>query len=310
MSEGQALRGFDKLNELASIIEVTDEKDRLHRIADRHLAALKEGKTSLIIAPVHAEGRGVAEVVRARMREEGIISGEDYQVGLLAGIALGKAQKKDPIHYQPGRIVEITGKVAGFRIGDQCEVKRSSQEGIVVVRNGSEQVLPLDKSDKFELYERGTIDVAAGDQLRASCNFAVNGRRIVNNELVRVVTVNDESLVIRREKGNEEVAIGLNKLLHLDQGITVTSIASQSKTVDQVIGSAPVRTFSQVNQKQFYVDMSRAREAGYMFTDCTEALREEVARPGDRLSPIEMAIEMERAQTLLREPEREIGCAR
>ena len=43
--------------------------------------------------------------------------------------------------------------------------------------------------------------------------------------------------------------------LHLDQGIAVTSHASQAKTVDQVIASVPVRAFSQANQAQFYVSM-------------------------------------------------------
>jgi len=310
LSEGQALRGFDKLNELGAIIELTDEKERLSQIADKHLAALKEGKTSLIIAPIHAEGRAVANVVRQRMREEGLIHGEDYQVGVLADIGLGKAQKKDPIQYASGRIVEVTGKIGGFKIGEQWEVKRSAQDGILVVRNGTERILPLEKSDKFELYERRAIEVAAGDQLRASCNSAVNGQRIINNELVTVKAVNNESLVVRRERGSEEVSIPLTKFLHFDQGITVTSIASQSKTVDQMIGSAPVRTFSQVNQKQFYVDMSRAREAGCMFTDCAEALREEIARPGDRLSAIEIAVEMEREQTETIAQERSVECER
>ena len=61
--------------------------------------------------------------------------------------------------------------------------------------------------------------------------------------------------------------------LHLDQGIAVTSHASQAKTVDQVIASVPVRAFSQANEAQFYVTMSRARW---------------VARPSQRLSAWEL----------------------
>jgi ATP-dependent exoDNAse (exonuclease V) alpha subunit len=40
-------------------------------------------------------------------------------------------------------------------------------------------------------------------------------------------------------------------LWHLDQGFAVTSHASQGKTVDQVIVSAPVIAFSQVNTAQW-----------------------------------------------------------
>jgi hypothetical protein len=76
--------------------------------------------------------------------------------------------------------------------------------------------------------------------------------------------------------------------LHLDQGIAVTSHASQAKTVDQVIASVPVRSFSQANEAQFYVTMSRARWGMHVFTDSKVALRDAVARPSQRLSAWEL----------------------
>ena len=66
--------------------------------------------------------------------------------------------------------------------------------------------------------------------------------------------------------------------MHLDQGIAVTSHASQGKTVDQVIASVPVNSFAQANEAQFYVSMSRARQAMHVFTDSKAALREAVMR--------------------------------
>ena len=76
--------------------------------------------------------------------------------------------------------------------------------------------------------------------------------------------------------------------LHLDQGIAVTSHASQAKTVDQVIVSVPVRAFSQANEAQFYVSMSRARFAMHVFTDSKVALRDAVTLPSKRLSSWEL----------------------
>ena len=67
----------------------------------------------------------------------------------------------------------------------------------------------------------------------------------------------------------------------------VTSHASQGKTVDQVIVSVPVSAFSQANQAQFYVSMSRARASMHLFTDSKAALKEAVMRPSERLSPYE-----------------------
>jgi len=78
-------------------------------------------------------------------------------------------------------------------------------------------------------------------------------------------------------------------MFHVDQGLVVTSHASQGKTVDQVIASVPVGAFSQTNEAQFYVSMSRARQAMHLFTDSKVALREAVCRPSERLSPYELS---------------------
>src|ERR1700734_1847134 len=86
---------------------------------------------------------------------------------------------------------------------------------------------------------------------------------------------------------DDRVIIG-EQSIHLDQGIAVTSHASQGKTVDQVIVSVPVAAFSQTNEAQFYVSMSRARHAMHLYTDSKAALKEAVMRPSERLSPFEL----------------------
>jgi hypothetical protein len=49
-----------------------------------------------------------------------------------------------------------------------------------------------------------------------------------------------------------------------------------------------VESFSQANEAQFYVSMSRARKAMHLFTDSKVALREAVTRKSARLSPWEL----------------------
>jgi hypothetical protein len=80
----------------------------------------------------------------------------------------------------------------------------------------------------------------------------------------------------------------LGAALHLDQGIAVTSHASQAKTVDQVIASVPVGSFSQTNEAQLYVSMSRAKWAMPVFTDSKVAPRDAATRPSKRLSSSEL----------------------
>ena len=66
-------------------------------------------------------------------------------------------------------------------------------------------------------------------------------------------------------------------------------------------------SFSQVNEAQFYVTMSRARQAMHLFTDCKPALREAVCRPSERLSAVEVLGEekhLEISEEMLREAQR------
>ena len=95
-------------------------------------------------------------------------------------------------------------------------------------------------------------------------------------------------MVVRRGNGKEAV-ISRRDLVHVDQGVTVTSYSSQSKGPDQMLCSAPVRAFGAVDRKQFYVTMSRARRSMHLYTDSIDGLIEAVCRTGERLSAVELA---------------------
>jgi hypothetical protein len=122
--------------------------------------------------------------------------------------------------------------------------------------------LPLDQAQKFSVFERQQMPLSIGDQVRFTKNVKHRMQRFPNNELRTVVGIDEAKIIF--DKG-EIVCNGA--ALHIDQGITVTSHASQAKTVDRVIVSVPVRSFSQANEAQFYVSMSRARWAMHVFTD-------------------------------------------
>ena len=124
-----------------------------------------------------------------------------------------------------------------------------------------------------------------GDQIRITKNFQNGGKKFRNNELHTVTALSDGKLSM----GESEIV--LKGAVHIDQGIAITSHAAQGKTVDQVIVSVPIDSFSQANEAQFYVSMSRAREAMYLFTDSKAALREALTRPSSRLSPLELILD-------------------
>jgi len=65
LSQGRPEAGFDKLDNFGAIHEFEDKDERLAAIARTLLATRKEGKSSLIVAPTHAECRAIADLTTA-----------------------------------------------------------------------------------------------------------------------------------------------------------------------------------------------------------------------------------------------------
>jgi hypothetical protein len=293
LSKGRTGEGFDKLDKFGAVQEIPDDPGRLAAIAEKQIEALKAQRSSLIIAPTHGECRAIAGTVRKAMQEKGLLSDSEHSVTRLQRLNLTDSQKRDAITYEPGQIVEFHRMAKGvvrsgvqqkrFRSGEQWEVLRREEGAVIVGKNGVEKQLPFDQTGKFSVFEREKITLAVGDRIRFTKNVNHRGQKFLNNELRTVVSIDDDKIIF--DKGE---IVHTGAALHLDQGIAVTSHASQAKTVDQVIVSVPVRAFSQANEAQFYVSMSRARLAMHVFTDSKLALREAVTRPSKRLSSWEL----------------------
>jgi len=79
----------------------------LHRVAKLGLARITElylegpalKKSSLIVAPTHAEARTIAAGVRAAMKKNGLLAKEDHVFSRLEGIDLTESQRRDPIGF-------------------------------------------------------------------------------------------------------------------------------------------------------------------------------------------------------------------
>jgi hypothetical protein len=52
----------------------------------------------------------------------------------------------------------------------------------------------------------------------------------------------------------------------------------------QVVAIAPLNSFAEMHAKTFYVLASRATHRAVFFTDCKEAFKEAVLRPGERVA--------------------------
>ena len=285
LAKGKTLEGFDKLDRYGAIIEIENQAARLDAICQKHLEAARNKKSSLIVAPTHAECRQIATAVRQALKKEGILSEAEQAVTRLERLNLTAAQRQDAVNYEPGNVIEFHQRaVGGFKSGEQWQVvERSSASEFVLEKKGQKRFFSLSKPGSFNVFQPESMALSAGDRVRITKNFKSQGKTFRNNELHTVTAIEDGKITL------DNTEIIPRGGLHIDQGFVVTSHAAQGKTVDQVIVSVPVQAFSQANEAQFYVSMSRGREAMHLFTDSKIALREAVTKPSSRLLPLELS---------------------
>ena len=94
-----------------------------------------------------------------------------------------------------------------------------------------------------------------------------------NNDIAQVREVTDTELVLH--DGRRMRRDGAR----IDQGVCITSHASQCRTVDQVVVLP-----DGADAKGWYVSLSRAREAMHVYTRDKAELRQSVMQPGERKS--------------------------
>jgi ATP-dependent exoDNAse (exonuclease V) alpha subunit len=132
----------------------------------------------------------------------------------------------------------------------------------------------------FDVGEKRKLKIAAGDRLLLQAN--ASRKRFINGELVEVLAIQGDSVVLA---DGRVIPQNYRTFTH---GYAVTSHAAQGKTVDEVLVVASSRSLPAINQQQFYVSISRGRDACRVFTDDAEMFRSHVTRSSARLAAVEV----------------------
>jgi hypothetical protein len=274
LKAGRLQAGWEKLEHHGVIKEVTDGEALRERAVEQHLKALRAGKTSLMISPRHEEARKVASVVRRRLKAEGALGLENYPVMVLCRMDLGPKSCRDLLHYVPGRVVGFHTRAAGgFKPGEKWTVRRTNCETVTLERNGQVRQFKPSAKGKWDVLVPSTIKVSVADQIRVMAGFREGKNVFKNNDVAQVREVTDSELVLH--DGRRMRRDGAR----IDQGVCITSHASQCRTVEQVVVLP-----DGADAKGWYVSLSRAREAMHVYTRDKAELRQSVMQSGERKS--------------------------
>jgi ATP-dependent exoDNAse (exonuclease V) alpha subunit len=271
---------FAQLERMGAVTEFSG--DQLHgEAAQSYVKALKQNQSVLLVAPTWNEIEALTEKVRAALKTSGRLAGEEKEFQVFDSLSWTEAQKRDARQYLPGLAIRFHRQKTGFAKDETVAVVAVENDALKVQReDGSERIFPLGQDAAlFDVGEKRKLKVVAGDKLLLQSNWR---KRFVNGELVEVRAIQGDSVVLADGRVIPE---SYRTFTH---GYAVTSHAAQGKTVDEVLIVASSRSLPAVHQEQFYVSISRGRNACRVFTDDAEMLRSHVTRSSARLAAVEV----------------------
>jgi ATP-dependent exoDNAse (exonuclease V) alpha subunit len=147
------------------------------------------------------------------------------------------------------------------------------------------ETLPLQHPERFSVFRKGTVRLAAGDLVRPTAGGKTkDGRRLENGQTYAVAgftkggdVVLDNGWVVGKEFGT------------WNHGYLSTSHGSQGRTVQRVLVVQSALSAPATSDTQAYVSVSRGKQRALVLTDSKAALLDAVAREDRRTSATEFA---------------------
>jgi conjugative relaxase-like TrwC/TraI family protein len=289
LATGRTVEGFDQLDRLGSVRELSDDQ-RYQNLATDYRDALQRGKKCLIIAPTHAEGRQVTETVRDELRHAGLLEVRELGFTRLQNRQWTEAERRDAVRYQVGDVVQFVKPAPGFCRGDRCPVSAVEQNSVLVEHRGEVVALPLSSAAAFQVYAAEPLGVSVGERIRITQNGQTrDGKHRLNNGAQYQV----QSMTPRGDLKLSNGWIVAREFGHIDHGYCVTSHGSQGATVDCAFVAQSSASGPASSQEQFYVSCSRAKERVTIYTDNKQDLRDAIQHSTRRLSATELLAEPE-----------------
>jgi hypothetical protein len=239
-----------------------------------------------MICPRHEEARKVAAIVRQQLKAEGAIGAADHAVTVLRRMDLGSESHRDLLHYAPGRVVGFhTRTSGGFKPGERWTVRETNCKTVTLEREGKVRQFNPSAKGKWDVLAPSTMQVSVGDQVRVTAGFREGKNVFKNNDIAELRQITDTELVLHDGRRMRKDGA------RIDQGICITSHASQCRTVDQVVVLP-----DGADAKSWYVSLSRARDSMHVYTRDKAALRQSVMYPGERKSVWELIQALRRTE--------------
>lgn len=238
-----------------------------------------ERTKSIILEPSREGRRSTNKLVRDALKREGALS-EEIQTNQLSPVDTTEAERRVVTSYQNGQIVRFARsfKREGIKQGLYYEVVGRESHDILLKKFGSnEQSEPIRFSPEryaaknIQLFNLTKSGLAVGEKIVWRDNDKTSGR--LNNDTAIVEKIESTNVTFRLSNGKlSEFDMSTMANSHWDYGYAMTVHAAQGKTAQNVFVHAEANRDTLLNTEQFYVQISRAKDRVYLYTNSKEGL--------------------------------------
>ena len=274
---------IDLLLEQKRIAEIPDTTERFQRIAAEYLNAYEAKLNCLVVSPANDERRALNEAIRSTLVAHKYVATLGQQHQILIPRDMTPQQLQDARSYHEGDIVY-------FRRGSQPQAipKRAYltvaavKDDALTLRAENGRVVEFDPTrwKGLSVYTSETRTIAVGD--RVEWREPDNKRRIANHEYATIRKLDAKNIEVQFDKGRR-VSMPISDARKIDLGYASTSHASQGSTVQRVVMHVDsTRHVDLVNNRQWYVGVSRPELDARVYTDSVQGMRRAVARTQEK----------------------------
>ena len=284
------------------------EQDRSKSMVDEYLDLSKEDREKTLVIDPSRDGRAALnEQIREGLKEEGTLDREEMKITALEKKDMTEAEQKNFNSYDEGDVVRFSKdrKSDGIEAGKEYEVtghdKDKERVELKDRETGEEASFAPNKTSprRVQAYEETEIGLSPGDRIRFTENDKQQDR--TNGQRATIESIDQErgTATIKSQGKTQELdpsEMGDRAIRH---DYASTAHAAQGQTADRVIAHADTERENLLDQRSFYVEVSRAKESISIYTDDREELEKALSsRSGEKDTA--MQTEREREHSLAR----------
>ncbi|TRD11116.1 conjugative relaxase [Erythrobacter insulae] len=258
------------------IVENADRSEGFAAIAAQYAKQDKANRARTLVIEPSREGRDALTAdIRDALTISGALTGPAVTVESLANKGLTRAEARDPLSYDKGDVVRFTRDYAdkGVKRGEAYRVESIDPAKSAISlksENGREVDWRLRQwgAGKSQAFAPQSMELKTGDAIRFSRNDREAGR--INGARGEVIGVDQQArtATIQTARGvTETLNLDSARDRHIAHAYVDTTFAAQGRTADHVMIHADSKAINLVDQKSFYVSVSRAKETVAIFTD-------------------------------------------